>query len=196
MWMRCFLVFCLIQGCTLTIPARDLSKIRPGKSYNRLGEYILGPGDSVSVVVLGEDTVTGAYTVSPKGTISMPLVGEFKVLGQSTVEVTKNLTALLKKYLRNPAVTVQIASIQNLQVYFAGEIRTVGRVPLGPNTNLLQGLIIAGGLSEFASGRIVIIRDTGNNTKERYYAFYNDLLLGRKSLDGFYLEGGDIIHAE
>jgi protein involved in polysaccharide export with SLBB domain len=93
-------------------------------------------------------------------------------------------------------VTVSVSDAESFQIYFSGEVAIRGGRNLKGRTSLLQGLVLAGGLTDFASGQIYLIRRVGETEVKRYVTTYKDLLRGRKTLDFYYLERGDIIHAE
>ena len=61
---------------------------------------------------------------------------------------------------------------------------------------MLQGVVLAEGLTPYATGRIVLIRRIEVNKVQRYATTYEELLEGADGLDSFLLESGDIIHAE
>ena len=95
-----FMTCSWLVSCALSIPARDISVIRSGKSFNRLGEYLISPGDSLGITVLGEASLTGVFSVSQKGFLSLPIVGEFRAAGYSTTDLTKRLKTRLRAVLR------------------------------------------------------------------------------------------------
>ena len=190
-----WLLLGLMTGCTLSIPADPISAIRSGQSYNRLGEYLVTPGDTLLLNVRGEESLTGSFVVNPQGNLSLPLLGEVPVAGQSLTDLQKNLSTKLKKYIKNPNLSIQLTDSRTT-VFMSGEIQSLGPLLIREKTNLLQAIAQAGGLSDFASGRLVLMRDRGTEMKGRYEVEYDDLLSGDGNLDFFYLENGDIIHAE
>ncbi|MBT3331487.1 MAG: polysaccharide biosynthesis/export family protein, partial [Rhodospirillaceae bacterium] len=42
----------------------------------QLSDYLLGPGDKISIAIFGHDDLSGETTVGADGTIAMPLVGQ------------------------------------------------------------------------------------------------------------------------
>ena len=63
----CFCLLLLLLGCA---PGHGLPPIPPGSR-----EYRLGPGDTVRLIVFGEDQLTGEYRVGDFGSIAVPLIG-------------------------------------------------------------------------------------------------------------------------
>ena len=190
-----YCIFFLNVSCAFTYPAKDIDEIKSGKSFNRLGEFIISPGDTLNIITPGEQQMTGSFMVSPSGYLKLPLVGEVRATGISAADLGKKLTTRLKSYVKNPRVVVELQP-RPIIVYFTGETGAKGPVTLNGKVNLLKALSQSGGLTEFASGRLILMRDVGPLTKERYEIYYDDIMEGRKNLDFFFLEDQDILHAE
>ncbi len=184
-----------LPACTPTITAQNLSEAITGGTFTRQGEYKIGGTDELTVKVYNDDSLSGQYTVSPTGVMTFPLIGFIEAAGLTTLQLTLNLEKALKPYIKNPKLTIAVNSRKSYQVYFSGEVNKPGAVNLESHTTLLQGISVAGSLTKFASGRIVIIRPTPKGTA-RYATSYFDLLSGADHVDLFTLERGDVVHAE
>ena len=186
----------LTSSCSHKIPAEGIESVKPGKSFSRTGEYKIGPEDILDVKVLGDKDVSGQYKVSPTGYLNFPLVGSLNVFGQTAAQVNSKITTALRHYMKKPVVSVSIAKVNSLKVIFSGEFASKGPIALTTEVSLLQGLMLVGGLTDFASGRVVVIRKDSSNKTRRYSVEVEDVLDGNKHLDDFALENGDIIYAE
>lgn len=194
-WLLC-VALAAAPGCSPTIPAEDMSLAMAGSTFNRIGDYVISAGDQISVRVFGQDNLTGNYVVSPTGAVTFPLVGYVQAGGETTAQVQDRLQKGLRPYVKNPLVTVTVAGRDSYQVFFSGELARPGAVTMQSRTTMLQGIALAGGLSRYASGRIVLLRQSPNGAVRRYATTYYKLLAGSGGLDRFVLERGDIIHAE
>mgnify|MGYP006274790051 CR=1 FL=1 len=190
------IILCLCLSCSAAIPAQDLSKALSGTTFNRVGDYVISANDQINVKVFGQDNLTGNYVVSPTGMLTMPLVGFVTAAGRTTVQLTDSLQKALKPFVKNPIITVNVAGRDSFQVYFSGEVGRPGEINLQRSTTLLQGLAMAGGLTRFASGRVVLLRQSGGGVMQRYATTFYKLLSGKDQLDRFLLERGDYIHVE
>ena len=190
------LLHLVISACTAAVPAQDLSKALSGTTFNRVGDYVISANDQVNVKVFGQDNLTATYAVSPTGMLTMPLVGLVTASGRTSVQLTEALQKALRPFVKNPIVTVTVAGRDSFQVYFSGEVGHPGEINLQRSTTLLQGLAMAGGLTRFASGRIVLLRQSPNGVTQRYATTFYKVLSGKDQLDRFLLERGDYIHAE
>ena len=186
----------VVTACSYRIPADDITQLQAGKTFNRQGNFMIGAGDEVDVFVFGEEKLSGRFTVSPTGVLAFPLITPIPVAGMTTQQLTKRLESALESLVKNPRVSVSLLGIRSFQVFFGGEVRRVGAVPLNSETTFLQAITLAGGLTEFASGRIVLIRQIGNNKVRRFALRYDDILTGERYLDNITLESGDVIFVE
>lgn len=186
----------VVARCAPSVAAADLSEAVSGNTFTRQGDYVIAPNDQISVKVFGQEQLTGVFTVSPSGIVSYPLVGYVTAAGLTSVQLTDRLGKALKPYVKSPIVTVVVTNRDSFQVFFSGELNKPGAVVMQNRTTLLQGLAVAGGLTRFASGRIVLLRQTATGATKRYATTYHKLLGGQQNLDRFTLERGDVVHAE
>ena len=191
-----FLLTVIHLGCSLRIPAADLSQLKSGRTFDRQGGFKIGPGDEVNVLVYGEDRISGTYRVSPTGLLAIPQLSPMQATGQSPSQLAFRIKNALGGLIKDPKVSVSLTGVRSFQVFFNGEVQRVGAVNLDNRTSFLQALTLAGGLTEFASGRIVLIRKIGANQTKRFATSYEDILLGKNYIDQVTLESGDIIIAE
>jgi polysaccharide export outer membrane protein len=176
--------------------AEPFSSVRSGKNFNRAGTYNIGPNDVLFLKVFGEETVSGNYTVSPTGVLSVPLIAPMSVMGLAAHQLEEKLKSALTRVIKNPEVTVIVTDIRSMPVFFGGEVARVGSMNLSNKTTILQGILLAGGLTRFASERIIIIRRVEDLKTRRYETTWDKILDGSDNLDFTTLESGDIIIAE
>ncbi|SMF13174.1 polysaccharide biosynthesis/export family protein [Pseudobacteriovorax antillogorgiicola] len=186
----------LISSCSHYIDAEPLKNIQSGRTFDRQGTYRISPGDQVNVLVYGEDKLSGVFTISSTGFLSVPLIPPLQVSGLTTQQLNRKLGNALRSLIKSPRVSTSLTGAKNFQVYFTGEVNTVGAVNLTNETTLLQAISLAGGLNEFASGRIVLVRKIASKQVKRYATSYEDILSGSLQLDHLSLEAGDVIIAE
>lgn len=196
--VRILLILCLAQAtaCTSAIPAGELSEAVGGSTFTRQGEYLISASDQVTVKVFGQESLSGTYTVTPSGLLTFPLIGFIQASGQTSLQLSERLQRSLQAYVKNPLVTVSVLTRDSLQIFFSGEFNKPGVAVLGGRTTVLQGIAVGGGLTKFASGRIVLLRQAANGAVQRYATTYAKLLSGRGNEDRVTLERGDVLHAE
>ncbi len=189
------LALCLVS-CAPLMPSDDIESMAKGTTFDRSGDYKVGPADQLAIRVYGDETLSGTFIVGPSGSIQYPLVGSVPVQGLTQVQIAQRLEQLLKPYLKSSRVVVSQATSQSYRIFFSGEFVGKGSRELSAKTTVLQGISLSGGLTDFATGKIYIIRRYGENDVRRYQVYYPDLLRGKKSLDFVYLERDDVLVAE
>ena len=130
-------------------------------------ELPLAPGDKLRVIVYGEDKLSGDYQIDNGGAISLPLAGTIQGAGLTKSELEQEITNKLKsQYLRNPRVTVDVASFRPF--YILGEVQKPGEYPFRSGLNVLSAIAIAGGGTYRASNTKVSIQRAGAKEAVEY----------------------------
>ena len=123
-------------------------------------EYVIKPGDTLSISVWKQQDFDRKVTVSQNGRVSLPLVGEIHAAGLTLSAFKDRVAALLDRdYIVNPYVTVEL---EGKNVFIYGEVKTPGSYPLGAQTTVLKVITAAGGLTDFASSTVNIKRKYDN----------------------------------
>jgi polysaccharide export outer membrane protein len=84
-------------------------------------------------------------TVNADGEIDLPYAGPVKVAGETKEQAGRLLKAALATHIPSPQVVVSIVSTKANAASVLGEVRNVGRYPLGANSDRLLDLITAAG---------------------------------------------------
>jgi polysaccharide biosynthesis/export protein len=92
--------------------------------------YILGPGDQISLSVIGYPEFTGTLALLPDGSITLPLVGPVVVAGLTPNQLSAALSQRLRTYLVDPVVSVGLVVMRPVVVTVAGEVHRPGPVQL------------------------------------------------------------------
>src|SRR5579864_1872673 len=112
--------------------------------------YVIHPNDQLNVQVFGDASLSQNVTVLPTGDITYPLVGVIHVAGQTTEQAASTIATALKKYVRNPHVTVLISQQGKIDVMVLGGVAHPGKVELPTNATFTDAVAAAGGLSSSA----------------------------------------------
>jgi polysaccharide export outer membrane protein len=155
--------------------------------------YVIGIEDVIRVVVWNEDELTLSQKVRPDGRITVPLVNDVLVAGKTPQQVSRDITAALGDYIRDPNVTVIVEEINSFRVYFLGEVTEQGPIQFYRPTRLMQGIATAGGLTEFANKKsVVLLREDGAHEK-RIRIDFKALWEGEPGHENLLLQPGDTI---
>lgn len=125
------------------------------------GNYRLGAGDEIQILVYDEPDLTVETIINDNGNINFPLIGEVSVIGNTSKEVQKLIHDGLKgDYLLNPSVQVDIVTYRPF--YIQGEVKSPGAYPYKPGLNIDQAIALGGGLTERASVSKIYLKQTNN----------------------------------
>jgi polysaccharide biosynthesis/export protein len=155
--------------------------------------YLIGAGDSLTVNVWKEPTLSGTVKVRPDGYITLPLINEVQVVGLSTGQLRKALEDKYKEFTTDPFVTIRVEGIASSEVFLVGQVGKPGAFPLVGNETILQLLTRAGGLGIFADrSNIRVVRRDGEKVTE-YIVDYDAIIKGDLKQDVLLRPGDRII---
>lgn len=121
-------------------------------------DYLIGNGDILEIVTWKEpDFSREEVLVRLDGKISFPLLNDMQAAGKTTTELKKSIEAGLKEYVAVPNVTVTVTNAASKRFYILGEIANTGEYPLTKNLTVLQAFALAGGFTEWASKKEIIL---------------------------------------
>ena len=127
-------------------------------AYSGIADYRLGASDVVDIEVYGLPELTRSLRVNSRGMITLPLVGPIQATGKTVAELEDEITNLLADdFLQDPQVTVFVSAYTSQKVTIEGAVGKPGIYSLSGNTSLLQAIVIAGGVSELANPKGIII---------------------------------------
>jgi polysaccharide export outer membrane protein len=151
----------VVAGCASSNPPAPVKAAQP--DY----KYIIGPGDTLNIVVWRNPELSTSVPVRPDGRITTPLVEDMVAQGKNPSELAREIETALKKYLQDPVVTVVVQNFgggNSEQVRVLGQAVKPATLPYRQNMTLLDVMIAVGGLTDFAAGnRAVLIRAAENN---------------------------------
>lgn len=158
-------------------------------------EYKIGGRDLLDINVFGLDELNQTVRVSEDGKISLPLLGEVKVEGLTKARLERKLAQLLEEnYLQNPQVTVFIREYQSKRVSVLGAVKKPGPYKLLGRQTLLQIISEAGGLTDVAGDKVIVIRQLQDGTNSSIRISIDDLMLKGDASQNILLEANDIVN--
>lgn len=153
-------------------------------------DYVVGPGDGLSIDVWGSVTQRLSQTVDREGRVSLPEVGPILVSGKSLAEVQQNMQQVLRSQFRDVSADVSLARLRTIRVYEVGDIANPGAYDISSLSTPLNALFVAGGPT--SSGSMRILKHYRGNQLIQTVDVYDLLLHGVKAnLER--LENGDTI---
>jgi polysaccharide export outer membrane protein len=123
-------------------------------------DYVIGTDDVLVVMFRREKDMSAEVVVRPDGRITLPILNDIYAAGLTPDQLRAKVTEEAKRIVEDPTVTVMVKQINSRKVFITGQVGRPGSYPFGARMTVLQLIAMAGGLTEFAKAKdIVIIRD-------------------------------------
>ncbi len=187
-----WLISCLtISACAGSGSHDDLSVVSRVPAM----EYKIGPSDVLSIAVRNHEDLDTTVTVRPDGMISFPLLDEIHVVGLTPAELQISMAESLREYINilPRELSVVVDEVHSYTVSVLGEVRAPGRFEFQSRATVLDALAMAGGLTEFASRRNILILRPYEKGVQRIRFNYADVARAREASTQMYLFPGDTV---
>ncbi len=187
------MVSTFVLGCasfsTPKYPPAPVAAATP--DYN----YIVGPGDSLNIIVWRNPELSLTVPVRPDGKVTTPLVDELVAQGKTSSEIARDVEKALGKYVRDPIVTVIVTGFvgpYSEQIRVVGEAAKPQFLPYKQKMTLLDVMIAVGGLTDFADGNAASIL-RGSDGDKRYTVRIKDLIKRGDLSANVEMKPGDVL---
>jgi len=144
-------------------------------------DYVIGAGDTLSVVVYQMPELSVDLPVRPDGRISVPLVPDMVATGKTPTQLAKDIEGRLREYVREPNVSVLVRSFvgpPDRQIRVIGEAAQPMAIPYREGMTVLDVMIQARGLTRYAAGNSaeIVRREPAGGATQAIPVRLNDLL--------------------
>jgi protein involved in polysaccharide export with SLBB domain len=166
---------------------RDATAISDAPNPN----YIIAPGDRVSVRVWGAIEAEAVGIVDPNGNLFLPQIGPVPVAGTRAGDLQRVIAAAVQRvYTNQVQVYAVLLQTQRIGVFVTGAVRTPGRYGGTASDSPLDFLVRSGGVEPSRGSYRDIALQRGGRTVANI-DLYDFLLSGR--LPAIRLQEGDTI---
>jgi len=165
----------LVAGCSSAPKNPPAPKFVATPDYN----YIIGPGDTINIIVWRNNDLSMSVPVRPDGKITTPLVDDLPAMGKTSTILARDLEKALSKYIRDPVVTVIVTGFvgpYSEQIRVVGEATKPQALAYRQNMTLLDVMIVVGGITDFADGNRATLVRTEAGKGRLYNVRLKDLL--------------------
>ena len=144
-------------------------------------DYIVGPGDQITLTLWG--TTEGIYnlTISKEGQVTLPKVGVVPIGGTRFGELENTLRKHLSQYYTNFNLSVAMGKLKTITLYLVGEVTKPGSYSLNSLTSVYDALVAAGGPTKKGTLRSIQVLRGGKVI--RTIDLYDFLLKGIRNQD-------------
>lgn len=194
-WTLVVLCAFVLSGCAFWLDKAPVGPKAP-EIYSSAPEYMIGPGDTVQVFVWRSAELSVTVPIRPDGRFSMPLLQDVQAAGKSPSQVADEIKRGLGDYVRDPMVTVIVQTVQGAgigKVSVIGEAATPKTIIYRAGLTLLDALLEAGGLTQFANGNDARLVRVVNGKPKEFRIRVADLLKDGDTTANIELAPGDVI---
>jgi polysaccharide export outer membrane protein len=179
------------------LAAADKKTIRPKTTWSAKAsaqDYQIGAGDILEISTWKElDLSRDEVLVRTDGKISFPMLNDVQAAGLSPMELKTNMEERLKDFVEGPLVTITVRNPGSQKIYVLGEVQNTGEYPLIKKLTVLQAFALAGGFTEWASKKEIILLRTEGGKDKIYRINYKDITKGKDFSQNIKLKADDTI---
>jgi len=117
--------------------------LNPSADLPVSNDYIIGPGDEVSVLLWGRINGEHSLTVTREGTVLFPNIGPLSVAGMTFEEMKRYLTRQSANIIGTD-ISVTAGRLRSIQVFVLGEVRKPGAYSLSAMSTITNALMASG----------------------------------------------------
>jgi protein involved in polysaccharide export with SLBB domain len=118
-------------------------------------DYVVGPGDTLTISMWGGMTQSIVRAVGRDGQILLPEAGSLQVAGLPLQRAQDMIEGALKQQYRNVQVSVTVSRLRSVRVYVVGDVQRPGGYDISSLATPLSALYSAGGPTAVGSLRVV-----------------------------------------
>jgi len=176
-------------------PAAPAAQADAPASQEVSPSYLIGPGDTLQIFVWRNPELTTTVPVRPDGKITTPLVQDMVAVGKTPSQLSRDIEAVLAEYIRSPQVNVIVSNPVSAfsQVKVIGQVTTPQSIPYREGMRVLDAVLAAGGLGQFAAGNRAKIVRTDNGKQTEIRVRLDDLINKGDMKHNLELKPGDVL---
>lgn len=153
-------------------------------------EYVIGPGDTLQVQLVGGTKGRFALVVGRDGRINFPDLGPIVVSGQRFEAVQAAIEARVSEQMIGTQVSVTMGELRSIRVFVLGDAEVPGSYTVSGLSTITNALFVSGGIRKIGSLRNIQLKRAGRvvTTLDLY-----DLLINGDTSGDARLLPGDVI---
>ena len=169
--------------------SRQIKVVTDRKDIPVPGDYTIGPGDEVKILLWGRVNANYSLVVDRNGNITIPQVGPIPVAGLTFEQMSKHLIKQAEQFV-GANIDVTMGALKSMQIFVLGDVKRPGAYTIGSFATITDALLIAGGPAGIGTMRNIQLRRKDKVITT--FDLYDLLLKGDKSKDTI-LQPGDVV---
>jgi polysaccharide export outer membrane protein len=157
-------------------------------------DFVIGPGDQISISVFGQRELDRKVRVEGTGEIYYPLVGYITIEGMTSKELRTFLTEKISKYYVDPEVGISIIGIRSNKIFVLGSVTAPGVYPIDYPVTVFEVVLRAGGFNDRSKKSSILLIRGAEGEGEVFKLDLEKVYKKGDKEDDMYVQGGDIIY--
>src|SRR5690606_7397998 len=124
-------------------------------------DYVMGPGDTVVVQLLGKENVQHELAVTRDGTLLFPGIGPINVAGLSFTELRREVNRRVERRFIGTQASVTLGRLRSIRVFVLGDVTRPGSYTVSSLATLTNALFASGGVKPIGSLRDIQLKRRG-----------------------------------
>lgn len=153
-------------------------------------DYVVGPGDTLELQLIGEQGGRYTLTVGRDGLVDFPELGPIAVAGMRFAAAKALLEQRVGEQMSGMRASVSMGALRSIQVFVLGEAERPGSYTVSGLSTITNALFVSGGVKPIGSLRNIELKRSGQVVTR--FDLYDLLLNGDTSRDARVLPG-DVI---
>ncbi len=184
-----------LSACASAPTEQEVSKKKEAPAKE--APYKLGVDDRVQVSVWRNPDLSVEVPVRPDGKISVPLIGDVQAAGLTPTEVASSIKGKLGYFIREPYVSIIVTELQSHEyvsrVRVTGAVRNPQSIPYRPGMTVLDAVLAAGGVNDFAAPNRTRVHRKEKNTVDVIPIHLGTIMTKGGLETNIYVQPGDVI---
>jgi polysaccharide export outer membrane protein len=186
----------LLAACATTRGSSEPPKL--DAETQAVTTYHIGVDDQLQITVWHNPDLSVSVPVRPDGRITVPLIGDVIAGGRTPEQVSAEIKDKLQSYIRDPQVAVILVALRSNEylsrVRVTGAVRSPISIPYRQGMTVLDAVLAAGGITEFAAPDRTELYRKGDGGSSTSYSVHLEKILQKGDLANNYpVQPGDVI---
>jgi polysaccharide export outer membrane protein len=133
----------------------------PATDISVPADYVLGPGDTISVQLYGSNNQQFDLPVTRDGTILVPGIGPVSVAGMTFQEMRDRFMQRINEQMIGVRATITLGELRSIRVFVMGDANVPGSYTVSGLSTMTNALFSSGGIRRNGSLRKVALERNG-----------------------------------
>ena len=124
-------------------------------------DYVIGPGDTINVQLIGNTKGTYALVVGRDGQINFPELGPIAVGGMHFDQMRNALDKRVRDQMIGTQLSVSMGELRSIRVFVLGDAEQPGSYTVSGLSTITNALYVSGGIKKIGSLRNIELKRNG-----------------------------------